>query len=96
MKDMRKREIEYIFSSSTADTSKVIRLERALEKAYEWQNTLVGDYTKMINGRQYVGPHKWIVCLLGDNCYAVNKFRLNHKEKLLRQQNMSISMMTLS
>lgn len=54
------------------------------------------DYEKEINGRTYVGPHKWIVCLLGDDVYAVNQFNLKHKEKLSRQQNMSISIMALS
>ena len=37
LKDIRKREIEYVFSSENkGDSNKVIRLERALEKAYEW------------------------------------------------------------
>ena len=49
-----------------------------------------------VNGRAYVGPHKWIICILGDDVYAVNQFKLNHRERLLRQQNVSISIMTMS
>ena len=72
LRDAKKREIEYVFSQGGAETSKSLRLERALQRAYEWQNTLVPDYEERVNGRVYVGPHKWIVCLLGDDCYAVN------------------------
>ena len=74
MSDIRKREIDYTSSmgSQEKQSSKTIRLELALEKALEWQNTLVQDYTTRINGRDYIGPHKWVLCLLGSDIYAVN------------------------
>ena len=54
------------------------------------------DFEHHVNGKIYVGPHKWIVCLLGDDVYAVNQFRLNNRDRLVRSQNVSISIMTLS
>ena len=74
MSDIRKREIDYTSSmgSQEKQSSKTIRLELALEKALEWQNTLVQDYTTRINERDYIGPHKWVLCLLGSDIYAVN------------------------
>ena len=56
----------------------------------------MADFDTHVNDIRYVGPLKWIVCLLGDDIYSVNKFSLNHKAHLSRQQNMSISIMTLS
>ena len=44
LREISKREIDYIFASGASETSKTIRLESALEKAYEWQNTLVDNY----------------------------------------------------
>ena len=70
--DIAKREIDYVFNQGSGESSKTTRLERALEQAYEWQNNLVPDEEKVVNGKVYVGPHKWIVCLLGDDVYAVN------------------------
>lgn len=70
--DIAKREIDYVFNQGSGESSKTTRLERALEQAYEWQNNLVPDEEKVVNGHSYVGPHKWIVCLLGDDVYAVN------------------------
>ena len=49
-----------------------------------------------MNDRVYVGPLKYIVCLLGDDVYPVNKFMMKHKERLARHKNISISIMTLS
>ena len=34
--EISKREIDYVFNQGDADSSKTVRLERALEKAYEW------------------------------------------------------------
>lgn len=70
--DIAKREIDYVFNQGSGESSKTTRLERALEQAYEWQNNLVPDEEKVVNGKVYVGPHKWIVCILGDDVYAVN------------------------
>ena len=96
MRDIAKREIDYVVRGGGGQQAKTIRLERALEKAYEWQNTLVQDFVTTVNDRVYVGPHKWIICILGDDVYAVNQFKLNNRERLLRQQNVSISIMTMS
>lgn len=70
LSDIAHRDMDYVFSS-TGDSPKTIRLERALELAYEWQNTIVPNYDVEINERVYVGPHKWIVCLLGDDAYSI-------------------------
>ena len=54
------------------------KLQFALETALEWQegieNTVV---TK--NGYNYVGPHKWIVCLIGSSSYSITM--LLHDQK---------------
>ena len=57
---------------------------------------MVSDFEKRINGHTFKGPHKWIICLLGDDVYSVNNFSIKHKDKLPMQTNMSISMMALS
>ena len=49
-----------------------------------------------MNGKTYIGPLKWIVCLLGDDVYPINQFTVRNKLALMRSQNLSISMMTLS
>ena len=97
--DIAKREIEYVFNYEEGHrqkSSKTIRLERALEKAYEWQNTLAPDFEKVAHGRTYCGPLKWIVCLLGDDIYSVNQFMLNHKESLARAPSTSSSRKVLN
>lgn len=77
-------------------SSKTIRLERALEKAYEWQNTMVSNFEQEVHEKIYVGPHKWIICLLGDDVYSINQFKMNNKDRLQKQKNVSISIMALS
>ena len=97
LKEVSERQVDYVFSGTGGESSsKTIRLERALEKAYEWQNTLVANTETEVHGKVYVGPHKWIVCLLGDDVYSINQFRLNNRDRLSKQQNVSISIMTLS
>ena len=55
------------------------------------------DYTRTVHGRKYIGPFKWIVCLLGNDIYPVNTFSLQHRHELQNSlTNLSISMMTLS
>ena len=36
MKDIATRDVDYVFASGAGEHSKSIRLERALEKAFEW------------------------------------------------------------
>ena len=51
-------------------TSKQKRLEKALEKAFQWQDKIEDKKIK-VNDKAYIGPHKWIVCLIGGDCYTV-------------------------
>ena len=76
-------------------TSKQKRLEKALEKALGWQNMIEDKKTKF-NDRQYVGPHKWIVCLIGGDCYTVEDFSMKYSKTLERKHNLSISILGLS
>ena len=76
--DISKREVDYVFASGNGENSKTIRLESALEKAYEWQNTIVPNTEVTVHKNVYIGPHKWIVCLLGDDIYSINQFRVKH------------------
>ena len=96
MKNIAKREIDYVFNREGSNSAKMIRLERALEKAYDWQNNLVQNFQTTVNNKIYIGPHKWIVCILGDDVYSVNQFRLNNQARLAGQKNMSISIMTMT
>ena len=72
MKNIAKREIDYVLNREGSNSAKMIRLERALEKAYDWQNNLVQNFQTTVNNKIYIGPHKWIVCILGDDVYSVN------------------------
>ena len=100
---MSEREPELVFSSldQVSGGAKQKRLEKALERALTWQST-VEDKTQVVNGNVYVGPHKWIVCLIGSDAYTVQDFILNHydsfkkKESDNKLKNLSISMMGLS
>ena len=71
------------------------RLEKALEKALGWQSS-VDDTKETINGHDYFGPHKWIVCLIGADTYTVQDFMLKHKGAIEKKSNLSISIMGLS
>lgn len=79
LKEFSEREMDFVVHASSANQNKTIMLERALQKAFDWQNTLVPDYERTVNGKVYVGPLKWIVCLLGDDAYPVNQFLMNSK-----------------
>ena len=71
------------------------RLERALDKALDWQNRLE-DKVEYHNNHAYYGPHKWIVCLIGSDSYSVQDFILKNKHALLKKPNLNISIMGLS
>jgi len=72
------------------------KLESALFQALEWQRSLVAESTIEVNCRSYVGPHKWIICLLGHGNYYIKQF-LNDKGEFLREQDrLSISVLGLS
>ena len=72
------------------------RLEIALEKALEWQIKLVEDTPVTINNKTYVGPHKWIVCLIGSDIYMVNDLLTRHQHTIRKRPNLSISVLGLS
>ena len=57
------------------------KLQHALQMALDWQDG-IENTTELINGYQYVGPHKWIVCLIGSTEYTVQLF-LAEKRKVL-------------
>ena len=76
-------------------TSKQKRLEKALEKALAWQN-MIEDKSTKINDKLYIGPHKWIVCLIGGDCYTVEDFSMKYSKTLQRKTNLSISILGLS
>ena len=82
MKEIARREMSYVFATGASESSKTIRLERALEKALEWQNNMVENYEVSVHGKVYYGPHKWIICLLGDDAYSINQFRMNNRDRL--------------
>ena len=48
------------------------------------------------NGYNYVGPHKWIVCLIGSSAYSVQLFLTEKKQELTYIPNLSISVVALS
>ena len=76
-------------------TSKQKRLEKALEKAFQWQDKIEDKKIK-VNDKSYVGPHKWIVCLIGGDCYTVQDFYMRYENSLQRRPNLSISILGLS
>ena len=49
------------------------KLQKALEKAIRWQQDIETQPIR-INGNNYFGPHKWIICLLGSDAYTVDDF----------------------
>ena len=86
----------YNYSYEKSATAKHSRLEIALEKALEWQVKLVEDTPITVNNRTYVGPHKWIVCLIGSDIYMVNDLLTRHQRTINKRPNLSISMLGLS
>ena len=102
------REYDFVTHFGKKNNSMKHRFQKALEKAYDWQNRLVLDYNEVhpkTKDKQewardkkytYVGPHKWIVCLLGSDIYNTNNFDIENRKKIKTQKNMSISIMTMS
>ena len=86
----------YSFSYEKNATAKHSRLEIALEKALEWQMKLVEDTPITVNNKTYVGPHKWIVCLIGSDIYMVNDLLARHQQTIRKRPNLSISVLGLS
>ena len=67
-----------------------------MEKALSWQMQLENT-EEIVNNHKYIGPHKWIVCLIGSDSYTVQDFILKHKPTITkRPTNLSISIMGLS
>ena len=66
-----------------------------MEKALQWQTALEGEPVE-VHGHAYRGPHKWIVCLVGSDSYAVKQFTASHRNRFTNMQNLSISVMALS
>ena len=50
----------------------------------------------MINDNVYVGPHKWIVCLIGKNGCVPTVFMSSNESVFNNMPNLSISVMCLS
>ena len=95
---MSEREPELLLYGTNAYASgRRNRLEQALEKALQWQTALEGEPVE-VNDHVYQGPHKWIVCLVGSDSYAVKQFTASHQKRFAdkQNQNLSISVMALS
>ena len=85
--------------ATTKDVEEEIRkrrLEKALFLALDWQRTLVDEHQVIINKNNYYGPHKWIICLLGQGNYFVKQFLNDKGEYLCKQDYLSISVLGLS
>lgn len=50
LESIASREMDYVFSNQQSNVSKTNRLQKALEKAYEWQNTIVPNTEVTVNG----------------------------------------------
>lgn len=81
---MSEREPELVFSTFETGGAKQKRLEKALERALTWQS-LVEDKKQIVNNNVYIGPHKWIVCLIGSDAYTVQDFILNHYDSFKKK-----------
>lgn len=64
------------YSGKTQTEQRTKLLDKALSKAVEWQ-TQVEDSSVEKKGREYLGPHKHIVCLLGGSDFSVSQFALD-------------------
>ena len=54
------------------------KFQQALEKAIQWQRAIENEHIR-INNYNYLGPHKWIICLLGSDIYPVDNFISTHQ-----------------
>ena len=48
-----------------------------------------------INEHTYYGPHKWIICLIGQDIYSINSFLIQKGKELKAMKSLSISVMGL-
>lgn len=71
------------------------KLQHALQMALDWQDG-IENTSEYINGYQYVGPHKWIVCLIGSTEYTVQLFLAEKRRLLQETPNLSISVVALT
>ena len=76
LKSMADIESDLFFLGDRARLTRQDRLEKALEKALDWQMTKVEDKKVVINNHPYYDPHKWIVCLIGSDIFPVSGFLL--------------------
>ena len=71
------------------------KLQHALQMALEWQEG-IENASEERNGYNYVGPHKWIVCLIGKTEYSIQLFLAEHQKQLEESPNLSISVVALT
>ena len=57
---------------------------------------MIEDKKIKMNDRLFIGPHKWIVCVIGGDCYTVEDFSTKYSKSLDRRNNLSISILGLS
>ena len=50
----------------------------------------------MVNKNNYYGPHRWIICLLGQGNWFVKQFLNDKGDYLRKQDHLSISVLGLS
>ena len=72
------------------------RLQVALQTALDWQTEIADDFSEHINDHTYIGPHKWIVCLVGPHGYTAGTFMTSNESVFRSMPNFSISVMCLS
>ena len=61
----------------------------------KWQET-IPDTEITVRGQTYIKPHKWIVCLIGQDVYSLTNFIENNSKTIKMQKNLNISVMGLS
>lgn len=71
------------------------RLETALYMALDWQRQLQ-NHKVTVKGRSYTGPHKWIICILGQENYHVQQFLQEYSDGLKQPDSLSISILGLA
>ena len=72
-----------------------LSLNKALDTAQKWLMNQKNS-THVINSDEYLGPHKWIVSLLGAPFYSPGTSFLDLKGKAQRNPNLNISTMILT
>merc|ERR1711957_214472 len=66
------------------------RLNQSLLKAIEWQHNIATEKVQHL-GHEYDNPHKWIICLLGDDNFTLN----SNSVKNAANQKVNISILGL-